>query len=513
MTSTEQQAEQLDNLQANPSPFASSKVFEQGRCVGIDHGLGSNDGESAASASLVFGAFGAALDARDLDFESLTVEGEMAFELASYRIADVLSSDLETTDDVDEQFGEDIDLTIVDDFATLNGTPLEGAAILGTDEIILDSKLEGEELRDALAEEIAETAFQQVYDTTSIGDFGAEVVARLQDTSDEAELQTYLTIEESDTVQTEYGTAEAYDDSAYEFFITILEQEAPNLEVTGYIVSDEETMREVADSVVGPEANSRRSYWGDEGSNTIGDIAVVDLDGDGEVWESALVFIDAGVPFDETSANVVSRASGYDYIPISGLTETYTASGSPGESRITTTYTSSAEYSLSEETNWSEANTVNGSANVTIGAFEVSGGVSETSSEGGSVTTSNTATATVTNSITEVLNGDDYPADTRLTVGLHETIADVNATTEYDMWFEFREADGSLDGVVRFDVEETRILEDYLLDITFTQHEVDRLELDETTIASLDSSTGLTFADLGLGNPSSSSNTTDFVVA
>jgi hypothetical protein len=42
---------------------------------------------------------------------------------------------IDTTADIDNVFGEDLNITLVDDFTALDGTALDGAAVVETDEI------------------------------------------------------------------------------------------------------------------------------------------------------------------------------------------------------------------------------------------------------------------------------------------------------------------------------------------------------------------------------------------
>jgi hypothetical protein len=42
---------------------------------------------------------------------------------------------IDTTADIDNVFGEDLNITLVDDFTALDGTALDGAAIVETDDI------------------------------------------------------------------------------------------------------------------------------------------------------------------------------------------------------------------------------------------------------------------------------------------------------------------------------------------------------------------------------------------
>ncbi|MEH6522778.1 MAG: hypothetical protein V7775_16365 [Sulfitobacter sp.] len=153
-------------------------------------------------------AIQSSLTTREIDTTEITDIDKAVFATAASLIAALLSSDIETTADIENTFGEDLNILLVDDFASLDGVSLNGAAIIGTDEIILDSGLEGDELRAVLAEEIAETAHQDVYGEASVGDFGAELVAILNG-EDTDTIKTYSETTEIDKVETEYGTAEA----------------------------------------------------------------------------------------------------------------------------------------------------------------------------------------------------------------------------------------------------------------------------------------------------------------
>ncbi|KIC48994.1 hypothetical protein [Tateyamaria sp. ANG-S1] len=153
-------------------------------------------------------ALSQALLSRDIDSSELT-EAQSDI-LSDY--ADLLdtasAAELETKSDVIAQFGEQLDITFVEDFRTTDGQKLNGAAT-EDGQIILDADLTTAALKATLVEEIAEAAFKDAFDTTSQGDFGAEVAARLAGEADPAALAAFNSDAQNDTVETEFGTAEA----------------------------------------------------------------------------------------------------------------------------------------------------------------------------------------------------------------------------------------------------------------------------------------------------------------
>ncbi|WP_223274911.1 hypothetical protein [Tateyamaria sp. syn59] len=105
--------------------------------------------------------------------------------------------------DVVAALGDAVDVTFVEDFPATDGTKLDGAAT-EDGRIFLDANLTGASLQAILTEEVA---FCEAFATASQGDFDAEVVARLTGGTDTKALAPFMS--ENDTVQTEFGTAQA----------------------------------------------------------------------------------------------------------------------------------------------------------------------------------------------------------------------------------------------------------------------------------------------------------------
>ncbi|WP_152613026.1 hypothetical protein [Tateyamaria sp. ANG-S1] len=118
------------------------------------------------------------------------------------------AADIRTGTDALTLMGDALDMTLTQDLRATDGQKLDGIAT-HNGRIVLDADLSGAHLKATLIEEIAEQAFYQTFQDASDGDFGAEVVARLQGTADAAALAAYATAAENDTVQTAFGTAEA----------------------------------------------------------------------------------------------------------------------------------------------------------------------------------------------------------------------------------------------------------------------------------------------------------------
>lgn len=453
--------------------------------------------EASTTLDAVEAAIEGALTVRDISTDTLSVSQSDTFDMAADQIHTVLGSDIETSADVEELFGDTLNVRFVDDLTTTDGDVLNGAAVLGTDEIVLNSALEGQALRETLTEEIAETAFQKAFDTTSQGDFGAEVIARTQSEETDEKIATYSQAVETDTVDTEFGTAEAYEQSQLDPFIEALEANNPGIDVVdiGFSLADD---NEYAEFYGNTGDGTETTFWGEDAFDSSllipqadASDEAFDFDLDGNQVSSAQWFFD---PASDPQAEIVSRAGDYRYRPIDELTSLWNASENPGESRVSISYEEGKSYSLTEETNWSEGISINGSVKATIGPFEIAGGADTTSENGASTSQQNTITSSVTQNITEVLQAEDYPEDWIMTVGEHELIADVNVTSEYTIWVALYEQSGGVDpdAYIKINVEDTRIVEDYLMEVAFTKQEYEGLPLDDVIAQSFD-------ADFGFG--------------
>ncbi|MBY5932826.1 hypothetical protein KUV51_07430 [Tateyamaria omphalii] len=149
-----------------------------------------------------------ALLSRDIEVSELTDAQTETFSDFAELLDTASAADINTSDHVINLLGEDLDITFVEDFRTTDGQKLDGAAT-EHGRIFLDADLTGASLKATLVEEIAEAAFNEAFDSTSQGDFGAEVAARLSGKTDPAVLAAFSSETQDDTVQTEFGTAEA----------------------------------------------------------------------------------------------------------------------------------------------------------------------------------------------------------------------------------------------------------------------------------------------------------------
>ncbi len=434
-------------------------------------------------ATLVSEVLHAALDSRDITITDSEEAG--AFKSAASLLQAVFESDIETRTDVAGLLGDELNVTFVDDFATTDGTALNGAAILGSDEVIIDSALTGEELRDTLIEEIAETAYQQAYDSTSPGDFGAELLARLKGEDSEEALAEYSKDTEADTVETEFGTAEAMNDDDLAQFVKNIEDANAGIDIYGAQFFDRATYDKYYDaSGAGSDDTLEKTFWGDEflDALTLGG-GGFDFNDDGTPSYSYYGFLNAA---DEPKGEVVSRASEYEYTPIQGLSDEFRYDGvTPGQLRIGWSYEENQTFTIAEEINYSESVEVDGQIGFKVANLEYSGGVSNTKVSGGSITESNTWSATTSANETYVADVENYPSDVPIYYGEHTVVADVNMQTRYDLWLMAVDENGYLDGIIQLDVSDTRVVEDYLVSIAKAYTTGDGLVLDENIANSL----------------------------
>lgn len=439
-------------------------------------------------------ALHAALESRDL--EGSGIEDLGAFEAATPLLQDVFESDIETSADAESLLGDKLNLTFVDSLTTTDGVALKGAAILGSDEIVLDSTLAGEELRDTLIEEITETAYQQAYNTASAGDFGAEVLATLKGEEDEEVLATYSEDIETDTVETEFGTAEAaldadaFNGEDMEQFITNMENGNEGIDIVDVTYHSSDEFYDLYDRAgAGDESTYETTFWGDEflEAATLGG-GGFDFNGDGISGDQYYGFLNAD---DTPTADVVSRASDYEYTPIPGLSDDLTYDGeTPGQGRFGWSYSEGTTFSVSEEINYSEGVTVDGAVSSEIAGLTFSGGVASTSTEGGSITTSNTWTSTTDSIETYVADVDQYEPEVPIYYGEHTVVADVNMTTNYNLWILAVDENGNADAFFNLDVDDTRVVEDYLVNVTRMFTTGDGLSLDPDIALSFDEQFG-----------------------
>lgn len=424
---------------------------------------------AAYTTSEVLDAIQSSLTAREIDTTEITDVDMAVFATAASLIAALLSSDIETTPDIEDMFGEDLNILLVDDFASLDGVSLNGAAVIGTDEIILDSGLEGDELRAVLAEEIAETAYQDVYGEASVGDFGAELVAILNGEDTDA-IETYSETTEIDTVETEYGTAEANLNTSLETLEGILESElgweinySGSAGVDGYN-ADISTMY---------ASNLDGDMWGETLHGTtaseIEGIAeangTYDFDGDG-IATSFVAFAVLGGSFavENLGADITSYEN-LEYMAIDGLSSTLIAgSGSATFEYWLTegeTYTTGSEYSYSE--------TISTSSGLSVSGIETSFSTDTTNTETFSSSNSFTATSTIRNTYT--VDGSDYEAGTAVSYGAHAAVADATIADKIELLgvaYDYDDDGYSVENYFYVDATETEIYRDYLIDVVQT---------------------------------------------
>lgn len=443
-----------------------------------DTGRGATD-----SATPISDALHAALDSRDIAVTDIEDFG--AFKSATPLLQAVFESDIETSADVQGLFGDEFNVTFVDDLATTNGVALNGAAILGSDEIVIDSALTGEDLRDTLIEEIAETAYQQAYDTTSIGDFGAEVLAILNGEEDKDVLAAFSKETASDTVETDYGTAEADTRSQVVALGELIEADNSSVSVVrSTAVSDtsyETFYPKILEAAAAAGENKYgETFFGELPSDVLATLAetkgTLDFDGDGNETTSVSFALDNYGVTDDTKfstldtglVEIVDWSDDATVVPLSGglASGTLVGTGGTADARKVVSVSEGETYSTSEEFNWSTTTTAKGEI-FGLG-LEVSGTVGE------SVTETNEFTATTSVSDWYTVYQSDYEEGEVISYGQHAFFRDATIANQYAVWFELNDADG-VEGHAVITFEDKNVVEDYLYTIAMYDTTVDEL--------------------------------------
>lgn len=490
----------MDNIFAKNDAFEfrnTAKIDTTGQYLFVDDGteakaavkttektvIEAQDSANEYTPSMALQAVESGLESRDVNLTDLSTSDWAVFTAASTQISMILSSDIETPDEIMDLFGDDLDIALVDDFTTTDGMSLDGAAVIDSDKIILDSGLEGDDLRAVLAEEVAETAYQQVFGEASIGDFGAEIVAAMEGEHEDV-IAAYSEVAEADTSETEFGTVEAADEAALAVFAeTLTNQNAAlggNAEITSIEFSTFEEYYPLSTTPDNPEegnalggtADSTFGYSGEwnDGDLIFNENTTVDLDGDGKYTEHMKWTI---VNTDETTASVLDYdRENYELLPIEGLSESFLASKAGASN--TWVARESETYSVADEINWSN----NVEASISLNGF--TGTVSSTA--GGSLTETTSLTAGTEVRRTVSVEADDYEEGTMVSFGFHALSSDAviednytiigytsdSDTSSYNVGLPSEGESIEAESYFKIEVTESRTIEDYLVGVFAT---------------------------------------------
>ena len=444
------------------------------------------EGDQIIVPTLIEDAFAESLSTRGIDLDTLGDTEKAGFDQASDLIDSVVDAEIETSADVSAVVGDTLDVTFVEDLSTTDGTALDGAAVLDSDKIILDSALAGAALRDALVEEIAETAYQQAFDTTSVGDFGAETVLRLKG-EDDAQAVAALS-EEVDVVETEFGTAEALTSANFEELSAAIVGGNSSVEVLTTGSLDEEDYFNDRDLVLAAaEANGEmtagQNIFGDspvEIMDGLGYVTPFDWDDDGNDTTTIRYFVDNyGVtdrfwPTDDTdtaSATVLDWADVGTLEPIAGASGTLLGSGTNATSDRTVSISEGETYSTTEEFNWSASVSASGSV------FGL--GLDVSTTVGGSVSETNSFTATDTVSDRYIVSQADYEEGDVISYGQHALLRDATIADVYRVYYQFTDDDG-VEGYGALVLEDTQVVEDYMFDVVMTDYLLEQISIENS---------------------------------
>ncbi len=422
-------------------------------------------------------AFDDSLIARDISIDTLTLEQMATFVLAATQIDSVLNSDIETSADVTALLGDTVNVTFVDGLATTDGMALNGVAVLETDEILVDSGLEFEELRSTLAEEIAETAYQSAFGTASVGDFGEEVLARAEGAQDEDLFETLSTEAAEDTVITEYGQAEASVQEGWTLVSRINDEYSDSFDIVGFEELSSNAYVSAVNEVY--TAFETQEYTGDDGIISI-DFALgdpmnmfgydfqdiedtvttsdLDFDDDGKEATSVTIVVDNYV----NSSYTFDSAENIIISPIAGLTgQVFTHEGV-----ATVTHTATEGTIYTSSSSW----TVSGDFTGAIGNPETGRGVGFTVGASYGQTTSNALLANETVTQAYAVNGSEYEENTNVTAGLFAEIADATYTNSYDLYISTSDEDGFENGsTFRVSVSDQQTIDDHLIGVVLSE--------------------------------------------
>lgn len=450
------------------------------------------DGEEAYyGPSMALQAVNSGLTSRGVGLQDLSPGDWAVFETAAAQITGILNSDVETSDQVVDLFGDELNITLVDGFSSLDGTALDGAAVVDTDEIILDNGLEGEDLRAALAEEVAETAYQEIFGDVSAGDFGAEVLARIEGLQDGDLLAEFSTADETDTVETTFGTAEAalsdtidaiyllsgvlgedsviYSDSMIVEDISGLGREAfaesidaiynaAGLPDSNFVIRSPDFLQNFFGETLQNEADNAdlSPYTIPDGSGTE---YIFDFDDDGNPTTSIHLYVDNYT--DAASVQLVDRENTV-LTPVDGLTaQTFTSEGSARFAENVSTgesYTTGSSWTVSANVGGATGSVVTGYG----AAFDFSGSYGQDKS--------NTITAAEDINLAYTVDGSNYEAGTDVTFGLFGEIADATYTNRYDIYIATLDSNGVEEGgFMKYSVADTQLIDDHLINLVLSE--------------------------------------------
>ncbi|WP_299507925.1 hypothetical protein [uncultured Roseobacter sp.] len=423
---------------------------------------GFSDGSQMHGTSL--DGFLAALDARDIEAGDLTAEQQTTFAESAMLVDAVDDLKIETVEDVEAIFGGKLDLEIVENFQSVDGTSLNGGAT-ADGKIILDADLSGEELRSVLKEEIAEAAFYTAFNSASKGDFGAEVVARDRGVIKENSLAQFQS--ENDTVVTEFGEVQANETPQINQLMNGISIASTNGTPYNTIADNGFSISEFQYNALAP-GSTLKSAFGQEAFQALRwSPNQTDLDGDGKT-SSAIEW----AIVDTSPAGDVLSFSNSRLTPVAGLSDRLAAS--QGDASNTWVAGEQQTYRTAKSFNWDASLSVGTNIGGNFFGLEAGAAIEISASVGAGAETTNEFKTIREVRRTYNVDGQDYAPGTNISYGWHAQLADADVRDGYAVYAKVSDADG-VEGYVGFDVTQRGIINDYLSGIVAT--DVDATQL------------------------------------
>lgn len=385
-----------------------------------------------------------ALAARGIETLSLTdAQSDKLSDFAEW--LDLASTaDIKKISDINTLFGDDLEITLVDDFRTTDGTKLNGAAT-ADGQIFLDANLTGSALQDTLIEEISEVAYYKAFEVISPGDFGAEISARLSGEVDQDRLAEFQMSTQNDTVATAFGEAQAADISPARRveMRDVFNPANSDIGVSGLVslktsnTGNTPVQEYYLDPVLdfNPRAINVTAWNGRYDNNN-----------DGILDEYSLKAVRE--PADNRPSLYVVDVTAQNIVPTSQSSKVLIGKG---EASTTWVLRQEQTHSTSDEFNWNGSVSTTLSASGKIFGLGVDASVSVETGIGTSIT--NTRSFTVANEVRETykIPAGAYEEGTLVSYGFHMLTGNIDMIESFDVYVDITNARPGTDNSLRFE--------------------------------------------------------------
>ncbi|GIT90704.1 hypothetical protein JANAI62_11590 [Jannaschia pagri] len=412
-------------------------------------------------------AFASALAARGIDMTRLSEAQIQTFSTTGDLINRVLETDLQSAAEAVDLLGEAADISLVDDLRTTDGMKLNGVATKDG-KIVLDSALTGDTLRDTVIEELAEAAFYEAFDRDSVGDFGAEIEARIEGKVSEEDLEKLSSVQDGDTVQTEFGegqasswgstpiTSEAYLPFAREFQTSNFRHYAGEAKFVPFSITQPGI--EIKDDLNTSRFNGRFDLNGDGIKDTYSTLTYT--------WDTDHPNFDANTG----RAERVIGISPSEILPTSQSARVLVGNGSAKTTwvlREDQTTTTSKEFNWNVSLSKSISATAGLEGVLSLGSeIKIEGGI------GGATTTTNSFSVGREVRDEYTVAAGAYSPGTLVSYGFHAVTADLTVEENYVMTGRITNAAPGSDGLFEIRFAKVRDVDDHFLGIVRTDFDV-----------------------------------------